>query len=153
MPIGGNSATSRCVPFEGLDSLLPIDGGPEESDWDGRAYAVRRDNRAITLVVVRLRPEGCWWWSWEDFKAARLPAGSRDQRPRRVMEFAWVLESEQRKGLCGQVIHIVARHLGVTPLELGWTLPFTTGGGALVRGLTKGGFWATGDLAAQVMKV
>jgi hypothetical protein len=120
----------------------PYDGGEAEWEWDGRAYVVRKEGRAIAFCVVRLRSEGCWWLAWSDYDPGPSRIGMRDVVPRRVVEFAWVLSAEQQRGLGTAMIREIARRFGIAVPDLGWTLDFTRPGEALVRSLTGAGFWA-----------
>jgi len=45
----------------------------------------------------------------------------------------WVAANYRRKGLATSLICEAANHLGVDPQALGWELPLTAGGSAIVR--------------------
>lgn len=126
------------------DFMTQYDGGRAEAEWDGRAYVLRCNDRAVAFAVVRRRDQ-FWWWSWADYEAQprQMPQAVASSTVRRSVDFVWVLPRLQKCGLGSALIRAVAAHLVVPVTEFGWTLEFTPSGRRLARRLTEGGFWAS----------
>lgn len=122
------------------DYPTAYDGGPEDAEWDGRAYILRDADRGIALAVLRRRFP-TWWLPWGQYLKREALDARRDDSPRWTVDRLWMLTSRRRSGLSRGLINVLAAKLAVPIDDLAWLQEFTPDGEAFVRAVSPKGLW------------
>ncbi len=129
------------------------DGTVTKED-DNRLYILARNSHAVAMAVTAL-DSYFWKLAWgpdgQSIEAVERKALLRiGPKVARV----WVAANYRRKGLATSLIIKASEHLGVDPQTLGWELPFTESGSAVVRKFSPAAFLGCCDaftLSHQVL--
>ena len=112
---------------------------------DQRLYVLVDGDRVVAFALTAL-DERFWRLSWATDGAIDLFEDTALSRRGPKVGRVWVAASYRGKGLSVQLVEVAAGHLAVAPSELGWELPFTPAGRALVRHFCQSSFLGCGDV-------
>ncbi len=114
---------------------------------DQRLYVLAAEERAIAFVLTAFATR-FWRLSWRvDGTIELLQNEALLHRGPKVGR-VWVASEKRCRGFSARLIEVAAQHLGVEVPALGWELPFSPAGMALVRHLLPSTFYGCGDCYA-----
>lgn len=99
---------------------------------DQRLYILTSGTRATGLVLTALQ-DRVWQVRWiEDGSLVRISNEPLQIRVH-VVARVWVAADMRRRGLGRRLVDCALAHIGESPMNIGWVLPFTESGSALVK--------------------
>lgn len=111
---------------------------------DQRLYVLAAEERAIAFVLTAFDTR-FWHLSWRvDGKVELLQNIALLHRGPKVGR-VWVATKQRRRGFSARLIEVATQQLGVEVPALGWELPLSPDGMALVRHLLPSAFYGCGD--------
>ena len=99
---------------------------------DEHLYILASKSHAIAMVITAL-DSYFWKLAWGSHGSIELVGREAISRRGPKIARVWVAANYRRKGLATSLIIEASNHLGVDSQMLGWELPFTEGGSAIVR--------------------
>ncbi len=115
-----------------------------DTDYDLRLYLVADKSNAIAMILTSLESY-YWQLAWNPSGAIELLANNALQRQGFKIARVWVAADYRRQGIMNWLVPVTANHLGVEIAQLGWELPFTDSGAALVRKVSPSTFLGSCD--------
>lgn len=117
------------------------------NDGDQRLFLMLDGRRAIGLAITA-REQYFWKLSWSESGPAKLVESEQHQMSRQTVGRVWMANQYRRRGLATQLLHWIARYLGMQVDQLGWELPLTDTGRALLQTVAPQVWWGRGDIFA-----
>jgi hypothetical protein len=112
---------------------------------DQRLYILANGSRAVAFVLTAFG-ERFWRLRWAPSeKFSLVDKAARTERTATVGR-VWVAGDNRRSGLAKELLSATGRHLSVEVAAVGWELPFTSAGRALVRSFCPDEFWGNCDV-------
>lgn len=124
--------------------LYPAGYDGTVTEDDQRLYVLAAEERAIAFVLTAFDTR-FWRLSWRvDGTIELLQNEALSHRGPNVGR-VWVAQEQRRRGFSARLIEVAAQHLAVEVPALGWELPFSPDGMALVRHLLPSTFYGCGN--------
>lgn len=117
------------------------------SEADEKLFIARDSARAIAIVLTAM-DEYFWRLTWTDEGTIQIMDGSPHRGPRQKIGRVWVAKGYRRHGIASLMVKAVAKTLGYQISDMGWELPLTSDGAALLRTTGSSIWWGRGDTSA-----
>ncbi len=99
---------------------------------DQRLYILATKSHVVAMAITTL-DSYFWKLAWGPHGSVEIVEREALSRTSPKVARVWVASNYRRKGLATSLIIEASKHLGVDTQMLGWELPFTEGGSAVVR--------------------
>ena len=117
------------------------------SEADARLFLAKDDDRAIGMVLTAL-DEYYWSFTWTHDATVQLIDSTPHRGPRQKIGRVWVAKAYRRCGIGSLMVNAVVEFLGYEVSDIGWELPLTEDGAALLQKLVPSKWWGRGDYFA-----
>lgn len=114
------------------------------SEAGEQLFLLTNSNRAIAFVLTAL-DEYYWNFIWSANGTPKLLNKKAYRVTRQKIGRIWVAKGYRRQGIGALMTKTVVRHLGYDLSDIGWELPLTEDGTALLRRLVPLKWWGRGD--------
>ena len=114
------------------------------SEADEKLFLARDGDRAIG-VVLTASDEGYWRLAWTHEGTAQLLDRNPYRGPRQKIGRVWVAKAYRRRSIGSLMVRAVVEFLGYEVSDIGWELPLTEDGSALLQKLVPSKWWGRGD--------
>jgi len=111
---------------------------------DQRLYILSAKSNVVAMVITALDTY-FWKLAWGSNGSVKLMEQEALLRTSPKVARIWVAANYRRKGLATSLIIETSKHLGVDTQMLGWELPFTESGSAVVRKFSPVAFLGSCD--------
>lgn len=112
---------------------------------DQQLYVLAEGERAVAFVLTAF-DRRFWRLAWRANGSIELLDRKALLHRGRKVGRVWVASEQRRRGLSARLVKVAAEHLSVEVPELGWELPLSPPGAALVRHFLPTTFYGCGDL-------
>lgn len=114
------------------------------SDADEKLFLLVDGNHSIGLILTSL-DDYYWKLSWGDEGAIKLIDRKAHDLGIQKIARVWVAKEYRQRGIGSSLVKEVAKFLGYDVPDIGWELPLTEDGFALLRKLIPSEWWGRGD--------
>jgi hypothetical protein len=116
-------------------------GEPAEDNLRAYLYRDEASHRVVGFVSVSDSP--CNRWHPFDGDDENDSVSRDVLRP--VVNVIFTAQLWRRRRVAQHLVEAIARHSGLAPEDVAWSLPFSTGGRALAQSISRAGFWLPTD--------
>ena len=117
------------------------------SEADERLFLARDGDRAIGVVLTAL-DEYYWSLTWTHEGTVQLLDRTPHRGPLQKIGRVWVAKAYRRRDIASLMVKAVVEILGYEVSDIGWELPLTEDGAALLQKLVPSKWWGRGDTFA-----
>ena len=117
------------------------------SEADERLFIARDGDSGIGIILAAL-DEYFWSLTWTREGTVQLIDRTPHRGPLQKIGRVWIAKAYRRRGIASLMVKAVVEILGYDVSDIGWELPLTEDGAALLQKIVPSKWWGRGDTFA-----